>query len=262
MTSSQDRRKKERERWFLERAIKRGLPATGDMENSEAPDFVVTDRGLRYGIELVEYYSTGSNVIRHAVAEFRDEVARRIAARLRDARLGRYVHVSLYWLDQTPFVSSRGEALVRSVADQVLALASRWSPDQDRVTIDYEQLPALLQEHFHFIDVWMLSLPEVDVNVQGGEAAMIFPDVAGVQSTISGKDRKYQSCRQRVSHCTLLVVATGSHMSSMLHEFDVLESRTYVSDFDSVFAYDVFSGHLVKLRTIRGQSSTSEFPIH
>jgi hypothetical protein len=241
--------KKDRERFLLEGfAIVCPDFPPGRIENTESPDFLVSDSSQVIGIEIVDYVrgqdSEGSAYRRNEV------LLQTIALRARREYESLYsdplmVHFTGYPGQQLPKIR------VPDLAADAATTVRRFVPETlfKSVRVDSDQFTgALLQAVVSSIRVTRVrNARQASWSPVG--AGFVSASVNEIRDLIASKDTKAPAYLQQCDEVWLLIVADGTNISSTLDLSEEIRQARFPSRFKRVFFYDYQDKRAIPLCT-------------
>ena len=250
MENTFDQDKKSKERWFLDRFLRKlGLSLDVPVENRERPDFTIQVDGKRIGLEVTEFlFPEKEGGVRKNFQILR-EIAIDEAWRIYRERGGRALYVTAAFQDFPKTLGPSDNREVRRFAEEFEKLVS-------------SQESSLLGSEYRCIDGWS-TIPELDYitiracpeGVVAGDWSRAGPthqevlEAHHVQSKLDCKRRKYPSYVRDFDEVWLLIFTEGG-LRSVPHEIGT-EAKCAVYDFpfDRAYWLDSFpNAELTRLR--------------
>lgn len=230
-----EHRKKQHERFLLERFLEAAKLQAEVTEEREAPDFIIRFEGRSIGVEVTELFishDTGRNL-----PQAQEALSSRIvshAQQLYQASGARPAHVTVCFGSGCDLRSLNRDHTAAELASFVQGLhLSEWQ----RVDWRPEDLDGHLPDEISFVHV--LGVPKSEMAHWGvARAGWAAPLSAGtLQSRIDEKTTRLLKYRNTVSENWLVVVADGRKPSQLFDAKAEFDARTISSPFSRSFFY-------------------------
>jgi hypothetical protein len=243
---------KARERHLLDRFAK-AYPEfpSGDIVDSESPDFLIKSPDRTIGIEVMEYHARGPRDGKGGPQQrLQLEMCKRVVARARD-EYERTSDVPL-WIS---CLWSPGMSLLRSdlkpLSAELAKLVGRSIPPGPSATVELglADLEGTLFED-KIASLRIRRRPYIDRNmwvIPG--AAFIAVDPAEVELLISEKEAKVHQYRQKCDAAWLLIVASGEDIVSTGELTAAAHEHCFETAFDRVIWFDYLDGRSFTLKS-------------
>jgi hypothetical protein len=238
--------KKAIERHYLERfaATFDSFPS-GDVQETEEPDFLIVGKTRTVGIELTELHreSRAGTIPQQASEAMRNRVVARAQA-IYATTGGPPIRCSIHFQER-----HIEKAEVESLASSIAALATRNRPPPNESrqeeydwnnrdyfpdtinTITVHRLDAITETHFLCPGAtWVASLSKADI-----------------QRALIAKEGKYSAYRSRCSEAWLLIDTDVGSMSTWFQLDSAALSKTFKTSFDRVFVFRHFGAKVHEL---------------
>jgi hypothetical protein len=245
--STKDTKKKERERYYLEKlkALCTEFPS-GEIKETERPDFLIVSEASVTGLDIVDYIreqgERGSS-LRHKEKAC-DEIAY-MAQSIFESHNKTPLQVHLHWFwHRTPNAFERKE-----IASQIAQLVSRNIPQEiyDSVYIDPEEEGNTSLGDF----LTRISIVGLKLNAKGSwsNVEMGFIEVGSeeIQQLISSKEKNIEAYRKNCAVIWLLIVADATHISSNIELDRSVNQHVFTTQFDKALFYDHLNQSVVSL---------------
>ena len=247
MAGAADQRKKEEERFFVERFL-RGAGLEFAAEDHERPDFVLSHGEFRVGLEVTRIFHRArpESMPRQAVETLRDRVIRE--ARQSYVAAGRPpVLVSVLFNSSAGF----GKSDVSRLASKLFELVLRNFPEADsRTEEEYDWLNRdWFPEEFLHVSVSRFSfLMESYWSSPDAEYA---PNCStdSIQERISEEASKFSAYASAFPECWLLVVADDFRLSGSFQFPQETLEHVYSSPFSQAYLLEPFSSRVHPLKS-------------
>jgi hypothetical protein len=233
-------KKKEKERRILEEFIKcySGFPE-GEIEGSEAPDFLVRAPTQVVGIELVEFVRGQSNrgsLIRQAESS-REELIKQ--ARKEYARRNKTpLQVSFFWCGESPLEKKSIPNLAKAIADIVDKYCS-YGEIKLKEQLENTPLEGILDS------IVIRRLHGLQRNEWiSPEAGWVGIEPQELQNIISSKQKNMRRYLAKCNTVWLVIYAEGSHISSTVVLSDIekiAKQHQFISHFQRVVFFDLWT---------------------
>jgi hypothetical protein len=228
-------RKKQHERFLLERFLEAAKLQAEVTEAREAPDFIIRFEGRSIGVEITELFishDTGRNL-----PQVQEALSSRIvshAQQLYQASGARPAHVTVCFGPGCDLRSLNRDHTAAKLASFVQGLQL---PEWQRVDWRPEELDGHLLDEISFVHA--LGVPKSKTAHWGvARAGWAAPLSAGaLQSRIDEKTTRLLKYRNTVSENWLVVVADGTKPSQLFDAKAEFDSRTISSPFSRSFFY-------------------------
>jgi len=230
-----ENRKKQHERFLLERFLEAAKLQAEVTEAREAPDFIIRFEGRSIGVEVTELFishDTGRNL-----PQAQEALSSRIvshAQQLYQASGARPAHVTVCFGPGCDLRSLNRDHTAAKLASFVQGLQLS---ELQRVDWRPEELDGHLPDEISFVHA--LGVPKSEMAHWGvARAGWAAPLSAGaLQSRIDEKTTRLLKYRNTVSENWLLVVADGTKPSQLFDAKAEFDSRTISSPFSRSFFY-------------------------
>ena len=250
MESTPDQDKKSKERWFLDRFLRKlGLPPDVPVENGEKPDFIVQIDGKRVGLEVTEFlFPEKEGGVKKNFQILRERAIDE-AWRIYRERGGRALYVVAAFQDFPKPLGPSDNREVRRFAEKFEKLVS-------------SQESSLLGSESRCIDGWP-PIPELDYfsikacpeGAVDGNWSRVGPthqevlEVHHIQFELNRKAPKYPSYVRDFDEVWLVIFTEGG-LRSVPHEIGT-EAKCAVYDFPFDRAYWYDSSPNIELTCLR-----------
>ena len=239
------------ERLSLDRFLEATKQATTQVEESEAPDFLVSLGGKIVGVEVTRSLPMREpgKPLPQEQASLRDRVMSRARA-LYEAAGGVPLHVSAGFLDHAPLSAGRVGGLAREVAEYLRAEAFDLGVYQ-WTTIEPDDLAMGLNE-IHSLRIMRVPTPEYGVWHPDSVAWYRDVDHSDLSSVLARKERKINAYRSKVAEVWLLIIVELFEAGAIVSVPIPTAPLSITTNFDRVFALNWISGKVSEIPIIRG----------
>ena len=238
--------KKDRERYFLERAKSAYADfPIGELLSTETPDFLVKTDCEVLGIELTNFIrwqcGTGSEL--REIEMTHDRVVNSAQKKF-ERKWPVSLQVRFNWAPHP--LSNRKEE--QRITSEIVEVVNKFvSEEIYQPVILIEELGRFyLGKFINRISI-LRKNPTSKSLWANTEAGVIGISISELQSVISDKENKINLYLQKCSSIWLLIVADGEHISSSSDLGEDVGSYIFRSNFDKVLFYDSFQHRVVEL---------------
>ena len=239
--------KKEKERWYLDRFLDI-LPSFSHTEITagESPDFLVEGAQGVVGVELTELHRLVPQGVTPGQAKeaLRERVVAR-AKELFDASNSEPLYVSALFNESTPITRSGVEPLAAKIAE--LLRSNCPAPgEQYEEGYDWENR-ARVPEEVHRLAAYNVPNSSRSLFCAPGATWVGTLRAADLQRVLDAKERKTAAYRSDGKETWLVIVHDTNRMSTWFDTDSPLPAGPFVSSFDRVFVFNLFSNKLTEL---------------
>lgn len=228
-------RKKQRERFLLERFFDASKLDAQIVEEREAPDFIVETSGVQVGVEVTEFFISHGAHANSAQAQ--EAISSRIAARaqhLYQSAGGPPAHVTVCFGSGQNLQALHRDQTAYILCECIRSLnLSLWQS----VDLRREELKDLLPDEISFVHA--LGVPGYDMAHWGvaraGWAAPLTP--LQLQERIDAKAKRLPKYEDAITENWLLIVADTTKPSSLVRAGPSLNSHAILSPFARTYFY-------------------------
>jgi len=240
--------KKARERKFLDE-VAQIYPAfpTGEIIDTESPDFLIMQNAKITGIEIVDYVRGQDQ---GESAERRNEVLwQKVADTAKEIFESKYdvpLMIHFHW-NQRYFIR---QSEISQLANDVVRLVENHIPTQlfESIRIGSDELDGTLLENVaHFITITR-ARNEKQSLWSFISSGWIEVQTDEIQHLIDAKNDKAQEYLQRCGAVWLIIVADGRYITSNIDLPEAVANNIYISNFEQVLIYDRISKSVFPLK--------------
>lgn len=244
MTNNKQVRRKQEERFLLERfLVSSGIKAE-ILEDRLHPDFIIDHEGRPVGLEVTEIFTCHDGSSSRVQAE--ESIADRIVSRARQiyrARGGYPVHISVSFRPYEDLLKVNRETVAEALASRIEQLNPQpWARVEWPPLMLMNPLPDVVSR-IHGLGVlsWDMALWNVP------RAAWVVPLTSQhVQSRVDEKVGRLAEYRKHASDVWLLLV-TNRGKGSQMFDVDKRELDNVTSTFSRTFVYDLWNGVAIEV---------------
>ena len=239
--------KKELERRFLDGAL-RLLPSfpRGDIEPGETPDFIITKKNKKIGIEVTRVYIDDSQIsdCLQSIESTRARIIKK-AEDIYEQSGSPSVYVDLFFNSPIHIRKEREVAVAAAIARVVIQ-----NLPLEGESVEVEYVPGNLQP----IEVDLIRIHRIDDfgnerwNVCDG-GSPIHDAIFRIQQTINHKAQKLGACLAKCDEVGLLIVAPSWTPAGMIHPGKESLEHIYQSEFSHTYFYNDSFDQIFELNT-------------